>query len=353
MKQRPLGHPFLWFFVSLILMGGAFLFDQDKKAKERVRQDEVASKIREEKKKLEAELVRSTPSPEDMKKMFAQIYDSDAEIRWKSASLLIKKESHATGENILYTILTQDPTHRNRALALEKLTSGKGKISNVVVKGAGAALRDSHPTVRNAAIAALMRVGDETHIPALKMPLSDTNIGLRRLTLKAIMKIIKRTGKNTLTHEMVDLIRAYVYDSNAKIRWDSILLLIEIRDPGSEKLIYFSLDQDPSSGVRMKALELIVDMDKKNAIPFLFETLQNSNMKIKLRAFQLIGAKGGGEDLNQLNRHMQFGPRKTRLAALDAANKIEARAMEKRKMARKALEKKVRKLEEAERKLNK
>jgi len=318
------GNPLLWFFLSLLFGGGAFVYHQNNLAQEKARQQKIAQKIQNDKRKLREQLLSIAPTKEEMEQLFQQIYDSDADIRWESSLRIINKGGPQSMA-LLFSLLNQDPDSSIRRKALSKLLAGN-RNSRLVLDSIGVAILDSDPDIRIKAIQAVAEIGNETYLDRLIQPLGDTNPKLRKATLVALSSIMKRTGRNVLNKDIYDIAASYLYDENDNVRWEAWVLLDAGRMPDSMKTLALLLDLDTSALVRERALDQFTKrLRGRERVEFLFKTLTHSDYEIVTKTFNAIGQFGAPGDIERLNRWTRFGKKEIRLAALAAVDQIEKR----------------------------
>ncbi|MBD3214862.1 MAG: hypothetical protein GF311_19780, partial [Candidatus Lokiarchaeota archaeon] len=151
-------------------------------------------------------------------------------------------------------------------------------------------------TERQAAIKLLGLLKDEDSIDLLIKSLNSQNEKIRRLSYRALLKIIE-------SDSLEKIIQALSSKKWQIRKWCANILFKKMSDNNQEIFInhLFSLLEDPKSNVRQKAINLLSKIDNPKIVERVRGILdRTSNWKRRRSCIQLLTKKGGEDTLKLL-----------------------------------------------------
>ena len=136
------------------------------------------------------------------------------------------------------------------------------------------ALRDPDRSVRMAAAGCLGRIGGVRALPRLFRAYADGRIGERILDL---VRSLNRKDPGRIRWELTRRTRG----GPAKDRQAAAYLLGFVTDPGSREVLAKTARWDRDRGVRKTALESLVRLGKREALPMLVQALRDRDISIR------------------------------------------------------------------------
>jgi len=125
-------------------------------------------------------------SPSQLKRIRASTRDTNPDVRWEAAELLLKSRD-PMADQILYQMLQQDGSPENKVKVIAILQERTGDRN--VVAALSNALRDTESNVRLAALNALGQIGDPSAAPSIGSLLSDVDEGVRLQALRTLNEL--------------------------------------------------------------------------------------------------------------------------------------------------------------------
>lgn len=125
-------------------------------------------------------------SPRQLQKIRASTRDTNPDVRWEAAELLVKSRD-PMADQILYDMLRMDGSPDNKIKVIAILRDRTNDRN--VVGALSNALRDTEANVRLAALHALGAIGDPAAAPAIGSLLSDVDEGVRLQALRTLNEL--------------------------------------------------------------------------------------------------------------------------------------------------------------------
>jgi len=174
-------------------------------------------------------------------------------------------------------------------------------------------LDDEDHIVRQAAMAALAKIGDEACLPRLLDATHDENFWNRSAAVEAL-----RAFKGP---DVVAALVAAAFDEEWSVRRDAIVSLAMQRDASTFQILVDALE-DGHSNVRMAAAYQLGKPGNLAAIPYLHDALIDSDRHVRRAIAVALGVIGGASAIPGLRQALVDGPSMTTSAALEAIERI-------------------------------
>jgi len=213
--------------------------------------------------------------------------DSNKRIRQQAAKTLgmfAVKES--TIEPLKRLLSDYDAEVRFNAIRTLSKLARKDDVEIYVV-----ALGDYDPRVRKFAVNALGEIKDPATVPHLAQMVRDYHPEVRM----ELSKTLKQINDETCIEPLLILTR----DIDPKVRLFAVKYLCETNLPGTEQaLIAVTNNADPN--LASKAIVALGKTDSEQALEIAKAHLDDEHLVVKLAAIEVLGLKGGNDEISKL-----------------------------------------------------
>lgn len=134
--------------------------------------------------------------------------------------------------------------------------------------------------------------------------------------------VMDEAPRQLLSKEQMDKIKLASNDTDPKIRWEAVQLLISSRDPRGEEILIRMLQRDDDAGIRRNVVQILGERGPEMT-EYLIGALKDTDVEVRLKVLDAFQRKAEPSTVGPITECLRDADERVRLAALKTLNQLQ------------------------------
>ncbi|MFA6091700.1 MAG: HEAT repeat domain-containing protein [Elusimicrobiota bacterium] len=136
---------------------------------------------------------------------------------------------------------------------------------------------------------------------------------------------LEMPAPQVLDEDQIERVRTSVNDSDPKVRWEAVQLLINAKDPQADQILYAMLRRDDDANIRRDVIRILSTREGEQVSLHLQEALHDTEADVRLAALEALGKRGDSSSAPAISDALHDTDERVRLNALKVLNELQIR----------------------------